>query len=149
MNRLTTEDRARILTALSEGMGVNTACRMTGASKNTVLKLLADVDHMRGAPMMHIRATCMRTAAILCTSAALAGCAAIGDIAGKGAFRNRASCTSGGEPRSMIFTSFWFRWLGFSSEIDPADAERACGAQMRVIVDVVPSTAPAKIDAAD
>ena len=43
MNRLTTQDRARILTALSEGMGINAACRMTGASKNTVLKLLADV----------------------------------------------------------------------------------------------------------
>ena len=42
MNRLTTQDRARILTALSEGMGVNAACRITGASKNTVLKLLAD-----------------------------------------------------------------------------------------------------------
>lgn len=34
MNRLTTKDCARIL---------NAACRMTGASKNTVLKLLADV----------------------------------------------------------------------------------------------------------
>jgi IS1 family transposase len=43
MNRLTTQDRARILTALSEGVGVNAACRMTGASKNTVLKLVADV----------------------------------------------------------------------------------------------------------
>ena len=43
MNRLTTQDRARILTMLSEGMGVNAACRATGASKNTVLKLLADV----------------------------------------------------------------------------------------------------------
>jgi IS1 family transposase len=43
MNRLTTQDRARILTVLSEGMGVNAACRVTGASKNTVLKLLADV----------------------------------------------------------------------------------------------------------
>jgi IS1 family transposase len=43
MNRLSIEDRARILTALSEGMGINAACRMTGASKNTVLKLLADV----------------------------------------------------------------------------------------------------------
>lgn len=43
MNRLTTEDRVRILTALSEGMGVNAACRITGASKNTVLKLMADV----------------------------------------------------------------------------------------------------------
>ena len=43
MNRLTTEDRIRILTVLSEGMGINAACRATGASKNTVLKLLADV----------------------------------------------------------------------------------------------------------
>ena len=43
MNRLTTQDRARILTVLSEGVGINAACRMTGASKNTVLKLLADV----------------------------------------------------------------------------------------------------------
>lgn len=43
MNRLSTEDRARILTVLSEGMGINAACRITGASKNTVLKLLADV----------------------------------------------------------------------------------------------------------
>ena len=43
MNRLTTQDRVRILTVLSEGMGINAACRVTGASKNTVLKLLADV----------------------------------------------------------------------------------------------------------
>ncbi len=43
MNRLSVEDRARILTVLSEGMGINAACRVTGASKNTVLKLLADV----------------------------------------------------------------------------------------------------------
>lgn len=43
MNRLTTKGRARILSVLCEGMGVNAACRVTGASKNTVLKLLADV----------------------------------------------------------------------------------------------------------
>ena len=43
MNRLTTKDRVRILTVLSEGMGINAACRVTGASKNTVLKLLSDV----------------------------------------------------------------------------------------------------------
>ena len=43
MNRLTTKSRVAILTALSEGMGINAACRITGASKNTVLKLLADV----------------------------------------------------------------------------------------------------------
>lgn len=43
MNRLTTEDRVRILAVLCEGVGINAACRVTGASKNTVLKLLADV----------------------------------------------------------------------------------------------------------
>ena len=43
MNRLTTKDRARILASLCEGVGVNATCRLTGASKNTVLKLLADV----------------------------------------------------------------------------------------------------------
>lgn len=43
MNRLTKQDRCRILSVLCEGMGVNAAYRLTGASKNTVLKLLADV----------------------------------------------------------------------------------------------------------
>jgi transposase-like protein len=43
MNRLSTQDRARILTALSEGVGINAACRIAGVSKNTALKLLADV----------------------------------------------------------------------------------------------------------
>jgi IS1 family transposase len=43
MNRLTSQDRVRILTVLSEGLGINAACRVTGASKNTVLKLIADI----------------------------------------------------------------------------------------------------------
>jgi len=43
MNRLTTQDRVRILNVLSEGVGINAACRATGASKNTVLRLLANV----------------------------------------------------------------------------------------------------------
>lgn len=43
MNRLSTQDRARILSVLSEGMGINAACRVTGKSKNTILALLADV----------------------------------------------------------------------------------------------------------
>jgi hypothetical protein len=43
MNRLSTQDRVAILKALSEGMGINATCRLTGASKNTVLKLLAEV----------------------------------------------------------------------------------------------------------
>ena len=43
MNRLSIEERARILSVLAEGSGVNAACRITGASKNTVLKLIADI----------------------------------------------------------------------------------------------------------
>lgn len=40
-NKLSNEKRAQILSCLCEGMGVNAATRITGASKNTVLKLLA------------------------------------------------------------------------------------------------------------
>lgn len=43
MNKLSTQDRVQILNALSEGMGVNAVSRVTGKSKNTILKLLADV----------------------------------------------------------------------------------------------------------
>lgn len=42
MNRLSNEDRAKILSMLCEGVGINAACRLSGASKMTVLKLLAD-----------------------------------------------------------------------------------------------------------
>lgn len=41
-NKLSNEKRAQILNVLCEGMGVNAATRITGASKNTVLKLLAE-----------------------------------------------------------------------------------------------------------
>ncbi|MGZ5784926.1 MAG: helix-turn-helix domain-containing protein, partial [Ramlibacter sp.] len=43
MNVLSLQDRVQILNCLSEGMGVNATARITGKSKNTVLKLLADV----------------------------------------------------------------------------------------------------------
>ena len=43
MNKLSIQDRVQILNALSEGVGINATVRMTGKSKNTVLKLLADV----------------------------------------------------------------------------------------------------------
>ena len=43
MNKLSIKDRVQILNALSEGMGINAASRITGKSKNTILKLLADV----------------------------------------------------------------------------------------------------------
>jgi len=42
MNRLSTEDRARILHLLCEGQSIRAITRVTGASKNTVIKLLAD-----------------------------------------------------------------------------------------------------------
>ena len=42
MNKLSIEDRMQILNALSEGVGINATARITGKSKNTILKLLAD-----------------------------------------------------------------------------------------------------------
>ena len=42
-NRLSTERRARIVSCLVEGMSINATCRITGTSKNTVLRLLADL----------------------------------------------------------------------------------------------------------
>jgi IS1 family transposase len=43
MNRLSTEHRARILFALCEGASINATARQTGASKVTILKLLAEI----------------------------------------------------------------------------------------------------------
>ena len=43
MNRLTTEQRARIIGCLVEGNSVRATVRMTGAAKNTIVKLLADL----------------------------------------------------------------------------------------------------------
>jgi IS1 family transposase len=43
MNKLSTKAKVQILSALSEGMGVKATSRVTGASKNTILKLVADV----------------------------------------------------------------------------------------------------------
>ena len=42
MNKLTIEDRAKILHLLCEGMSIRAVTRLTGASKNTVAKLLID-----------------------------------------------------------------------------------------------------------
>jgi IS1 family transposase len=43
MNRLNLQDRARILGLLVEGNSIRATVRLTGAAKNTVVKLLADV----------------------------------------------------------------------------------------------------------
>jgi IS1 family transposase len=45
MNRLTTEKRAQIIGALVEGNSIRATCRMTGAAKGTVTKLLVDLGH--------------------------------------------------------------------------------------------------------
>lgn len=43
MNKLDTQTRVQIVKALVDGVGVNATCRMTGAAKHTVLKLLAEL----------------------------------------------------------------------------------------------------------
>jgi hypothetical protein len=42
MNHLDLQDRTKILACLVEGNGIRATCRMTGAAKGTVIKLLAD-----------------------------------------------------------------------------------------------------------
>lgn len=46
MNRLPTERRVQILAALCEGASINATARQTGASKVTILKLLAEVGQV-------------------------------------------------------------------------------------------------------
>jgi hypothetical protein len=43
MNQISNDTRKRIVMALIDGVGINATCRMTGAAKNTVLKLLAEL----------------------------------------------------------------------------------------------------------
>jgi IS1 family transposase len=43
MNKLSTEQRVRVVSNLVEGMSVNATTRVTGVAKNTVLKLLRDL----------------------------------------------------------------------------------------------------------
>lgn len=43
MNKLSLEKRTQVITALVEGNSINATCRMTGAAKWTVLRLLASV----------------------------------------------------------------------------------------------------------
>lgn len=42
-NRLSTEQRAHVVSCLVEGMSINATCRITGTAKNTVLRLLGDI----------------------------------------------------------------------------------------------------------
>lgn len=43
MNRLSTEKRVQVISALVEGVSINATCRMTGVAKHTVLNLLRDL----------------------------------------------------------------------------------------------------------
>ena len=43
MNRLPADKRFQVVAALVEGTSINATCRMTGAAKHTVLKLLKDM----------------------------------------------------------------------------------------------------------
>lgn len=43
MNRLSTEKRKQIVSALVEGNSIRSTCRMTGRSKGAVLALLAEI----------------------------------------------------------------------------------------------------------
>lgn len=49
MNRLTAEERAKVLQLLCEGMAIRAITRVTGVSKNTVIKLLNDAGRALGA----------------------------------------------------------------------------------------------------
>jgi len=66
MNKLSSADRGRILHLLCEGQSIRAITRLTGASKNTVAKLLADAgkacasyhdEHVRGLTSKRIQLT--------------------------------------------------------------------------------------------
>jgi IS1 family transposase len=65
MNRLSNEERARVVAALVEGASINSTVRMTGISKPTILKLLKDLgtacqkyhdSHVRNLPCKRVQA---------------------------------------------------------------------------------------------
>jgi IS1 family transposase len=45
MNRLSTQKRVQVISALVEGMSIRAVVRMTGVAKNTVVKLLEDIGN--------------------------------------------------------------------------------------------------------
>src|SRR6266516_2685247 len=64
VNRLSTEQRARIVGCLVEGTSIRATVRLTGAAKNTITKLLLDLgsacsDHqdrrLRGLPCQQVQ----------------------------------------------------------------------------------------------
>ena len=64
MNKLSTQRRSQIISALIEGNSIRATCRMTGAAKGTVIKLLREVgeacalyqdEHLRNLPCNYIQ----------------------------------------------------------------------------------------------
>ena len=64
MNKITTGKRVRVVSALVEGSSINGTARMTGISKPTILKLLADLgsacfryhdEHVRNVPSKRVQ----------------------------------------------------------------------------------------------
>jgi hypothetical protein len=64
MNKLSIEKRTQVITALVEGNSIRATCRMTGAAKGTVIRLLADVgkgcakyqdEHLKNLHCKHIQ----------------------------------------------------------------------------------------------
>jgi|SRR5262245_52788345 len=51
MNRMDPKRQAAIIAALVEGVGIRSTCRMTGASKGAVMKLIADLGPICAAYM--------------------------------------------------------------------------------------------------
>jgi hypothetical protein len=62
MNKLSSEKRAAIVASLVEGNSIRATCRMTGASKTTVMKLLTDLGLVCSIHMDHAmrNLTCKR-----------------------------------------------------------------------------------------
>jgi len=60
MNRLATERRSAVITALVEGTSINATCRMTGVAKHTALKLLKDMGCAAAYHNAHVRDLCVR-----------------------------------------------------------------------------------------
>ena len=64
MNKLSSADRARILHLLCEGQAIRAVTRLTGASKNTVTKLLIDAGKACEAYTSPTSATSPRSAVV-------------------------------------------------------------------------------------
>jgi transposase len=51
MNKLNKEKQKQVVSALVEGASINSVVRMTGVSKPTILKLLADLGREKSFPL--------------------------------------------------------------------------------------------------